>query len=107
MNSCLDSDGVEVSSKSDTRRVHVLIAGRVQGVFFRAETRRQASGLDLTGWVRNLEDRRVEVVFEGGKDAVEEMLDWCRKGPRLSHVTGVEILEEQPTGSFNGFRIRH
>jgi len=101
------SNGNDVHPSNELRRVHLLVSGRVQGVFFRAETKRQASGLGLTGWVRNLEDRRVEIVFEGGKDAVEEMLDWCRKGPRLSHVTGVEILEEQPTGSFNGFRIRH
>lgn len=89
------------------KRVHVFISGRVQGVFFRAETMGQASGLGLTGWVRNLEDRRVEAVFEGGEDAVEKMLDWCRRGPALSHVTGVEVLEESPTGEFEGFIIRY
>jgi len=108
--SCRDSNpdpSGQDSRESSIRRVHVLIAGKVQGVFFRAETRRQASGLDLTGWVRNLEDRRVEAVFEGGEDAIGKMLDWCRRGPVFSHVTGVEITEETPTGSFDDFRIRY
>jgi len=103
-----DSNSLQVSSRPATqRRAHVFISGRVQGVFFRAETRRQASGLGLTGWVRNLEDNRVEAILEGGEDAIERMLDWCRKGPALSHVTRVEVLEEPPTDEFEDFRIRY
>ncbi len=103
-----DSNSLQASSSPATqRRAHVFVSGRVQGVFFRDETRRQASKLELTGWVRNLEDRRVEAVFEGGEDAVGKMLDWCGKGPGLSHVSGVEVVEEPPTGSFDGFRIRY
>ncbi|MBW2675641.1 MAG: acylphosphatase [Deltaproteobacteria bacterium] len=107
MNSCLDSDGIQASCASGTRRAHVFVAGRVQGVFFRMETQKHAEGLGLTGWVRNLEDRRVEAVFEGGEDTVGKMLDWCREGPALSRVTGVEIVEETPTNNFKDFRIRY
>lgn len=100
-----DSNGLHRSATQ--RRVRVFVSGRVQGVFFRAETQHQASKLGLTGWVRNLEDRRVEAVFEGSEGAVEEMLDWCRKGPPLSRVTGVEIAEDPPAGDLDDFRIRY
>jgi acylphosphatase len=103
----LDSDDLQNPSPSTIRRVHVFVSGRVQGVFFRAETRRQASKLGLAGWVRNREDRRVEAVFEGEKTAVGQMLGWCRKGPALSRVTGVEVIEEPPAGDLAGFRIRY
>ncbi|MEA1970045.1 MAG: acylphosphatase, partial [Thermodesulfobacteriota bacterium] len=83
--------------------------GKVQGVFFRAETKKQASGLGLKGWVRNLYDNRVEAVFEGRKSDIEKMLDWCKKGPRFAHVKGVEIVEEsRPVGNrFEDFEIRY
>jgi len=103
----LDSDDLQDSSPSAMRRVHVFVSGRVQGVFFRAETQRQASKMGLAGWVRNREDRRVEAVFEGEEAAVGEMLGWCRKGPALSSVTGVEVIEEPPMGDLAGFRIRY
>jgi acylphosphatase len=103
-----DSSGQD-SRESSPRRVHVFITGRVQGVFFRTETKKQASGLGLKGWVRNLHDNRVEAVFEGGENNVKKMLDWCRKGPTLAHVRGVEIEEESRpvvTG-FEDFEIRY
>ena len=59
------------------RRVHVFISGRVQGVFFRAEARRAANSFNLTGWVRNMADGRVEAVFEGEDESVDKMLEWC------------------------------
>jgi len=62
-------------------RVHVFVTGRVQGVFFRAETKSKADSLNLTGWVRNLPDGRVETVFEGEKERVDTMIEWCRQGP--------------------------
>ncbi len=110
MRNCHDSNTNQPgqdSSHSSTRRVHIFVTGRVQGVFFRAETKKQASGLGLSGWVRNLDDNRVEAVFEGGESDIEKMLDWCRKGPRLAHVRGVEIVEEPPTGRFEDFRIMY
>ena len=110
MRSCRDSNpdqSGQDSCNSSTRRVHVFVAGRVQGVFFRAETKKQASGSGLTGWVKNLDDNRVEAVFEGRESDIEKMLDWCRKGPSLAHVRGVEIIEEPPEGRFEDFRIMY
>ncbi|MBW2558688.1 MAG: acylphosphatase [Deltaproteobacteria bacterium] len=112
MKNCRDSNpnqSGQDSRESSIRRVHVFITGRVQGVFFRAETKNQASGLGLKGWVRNLHDNRVEAVFEGGENNIEKMLDWCRKGPSLAHVSGVELEEESRpvvTG-FEDFEIRY
>ena len=97
----------QTSRGSTIRRVHVFITGRVQGVFFRMETHKQASDLGLKGWVRNLYDRRVEAVFEGNNDAVGRMIDWCKKGPRLAHVEHIEIIEEDPSNSFEEFKIRY
>ena len=101
------NNGNDPYQTPDHRRVHVFVSGRVQGVFFRAETQRQAVKLGLTGWVRNTDDRRVEAVFEGKADTVERILAWCGKGPALSRVTGVEVTEEEPTGDVVEFRIRY
>ncbi len=87
------------------KRIHVYISGRVQGVFFRAETERTARNLKLTGWVRNMEDGRVEALFEGEDTPVDNMLIWCHKGPPHARVDQV-ILEEQPfAGDLRDFKI--
>jgi len=86
-------------------RAHVFISGRVQGVFFRAWTEDEAVKRGLTGWVRNLADGRVEAVFEGDKEAVEEMVKLCWKGPPGARVTNVEVKWEPYTGEFTDFRI--
>ncbi len=86
-------------------RLHVLIEGSVQGVFFRASTREEAYLLGLTGWVRNCFDGRVEAVFEGERNKVEEVLKWCKKGPPGSMVRNVEVNWEQATGEFDTFSI--
>jgi acylphosphatase len=86
-------------------RAHVVVSGRVQGVFFRASTRDKANELDLNGWVRNLRDGRVEAVFEGPKDRVELMLKWCEKGPPHADVTNVETSWEKPENDLAGFEI--
>ena len=103
----VDTDTTQKQCGKESRRVRIFVSGRVQGVFFRAETHRQALKLGLTGWARNLEDRRVEAVFEGEKEAVSVMLEWCAKGPSLSRVTGVEIVEETPAGDLEGFKIKY
>ena len=74
------------------RAVHVRIAGRVQGVGFRAWTERQANAFGLSGWVRNLAGGDVEAVFLGRADRVDAMLAACRQGPRLARVEKVEIV---------------
>jgi acylphosphatase len=87
------------------KRYHVRILGRVQGVFFRASTQEMARSLGLTGWVRNLPDGRVEVVFEGENVAAEAMRDWCRMGTPPARVDRLEADEESPTGEFTDFKI--
>ena len=87
------------------KRYHVLISGHVQGVFFRANTRRQARALGLTGWVRNLPDGRVESVFEGNEKQAEEMLAWCNTGTLPARVDRVAATEEKIGGGFTGFDI--
>lgn len=84
-------------------RVHVFISGKVQGVFFRSSTRILAGELGLSGWVMNLPDGRVEAVFEGEREAVEKMLEWCRKGPEYANVESIDVVENDYTGEFKGF----
>jgi acylphosphatase len=83
----------------------VIAHGRVQGVFFRDSTRREAERRGVAGWARNTADGTVEAVFEGEPDAVESMVRWSREGPRGARVSGVEVVEEQPEG-LRGFEIR-
>ena len=85
-------------------RVHVLVEGRVQGVNFRYSAYQEANRLGLCGWARNLSDGRVEAVYEGPREAVEEMLTWTRHGPEWARVTGMAINDEEPKGE-RGFRI--
>ena len=88
-------------------RARVFVSGRVQGVFFRVETRREANRRNVSGWVRNLSDRRVEAVFEGEKDDVERLIEFCRRGPPGARVNHVEVRWEHYSGEFRGFRIRY
>jgi len=88
-------------------RAHVIITGRVQGVFFRTETQDEAIRKGVTGWVRNMPDGRVEAVFEGEKDNVEKLIEFCRRGPSGARVTKVEVVWENYMGEFRDFRIRY
>jgi acylphosphatase len=90
---------------ADQARVHVLIEGRVQGVFFRAATRDEARARGLCGWVRNLPDGRVEALFEGDKQVVENMLAWCHKGPPYAYVHRVEAEWQPYLGDLTDFRV--
>jgi acylphosphatase len=89
------------------KRVHVHISGRVQGVFFRAETQRAAIDLNLTGWVRNMADGRVEAVFEGEDENVDKMIAWCHIGPPAARVEDVTVKVEPYTGEFRNFSIKY
>ena len=88
-------------------RAHVLIEGRVQGVFFRAETRTVARQHDLTGWVKNRYDGSVEAVFEGEEENVEKALHWCHKGPPHALVTNVTVTRAPYTGEFETFAVSY
>jgi acylphosphatase len=85
--------------------MRVRVRGRVQGVFFRTETRSRAESLGLAGWVRNAPDGSVEAVFEGEPERVESMVEWCRRGPGGAIVEDVEAVSEEPAGE-TGFRVR-
>ncbi len=86
-------------------RRRVLVSGWVQGVFFRDSCRREARLAGVAGWVRNVGDGRVEAVLEGEPGAVERLVEWCRRGPARSEVTGVEVWEEEPA-HLRGFTVR-
>ena len=88
-------------------RAHIHVSGQVQGVFFRSETQDEAVRYGLTGWVRNLPDGRVEAVFEGEKDRIDRLIEFCRRGPPGARVTRVEVVWENYTGEFRDFRIRY
>jgi len=87
-------------------RVHLIIEGRVQGVWFRDSTRKEAISRGITGWVRNLPDGNVEVVAEGEKDMIEELVAWCHQGPPYARVTRVNRIDEPWKGEFDTFKIR-
>jgi len=86
-------------------RRRVFVSGHVQGVLFRDNCRTEAQRLGVAGWVRNLYDGRVEAVFEGEPDVVQQMVAWAKRGPRHAVVTGVEVVEEPPEG-LSGFDVR-
>jgi len=88
-------------------RAHVLISGIVQGVFFRHNTRKQAEKHGVYGWVRNLYDGRVEAIFEGEKENVEKVIEFCRRGPPGAEVTSVQVDYRTWTGDFQKFFIRY
>ena len=88
-------------------RVHVIISGRVQGVFFRSETKNYADSLGIVGWVKNRSDGKVEAVFEGPEELVLAMLDWCKQGPRGAEVSKVSDVPEVSKEKFEGFEIRY
>ncbi len=88
------------------RRVHVLVSGRVQGVFFRGATHAQMRALGLSGWVRNLPDGRVETVVEGDDARVEQALAFLRRGPPHAQVESLEIRDEPCTGVPSEFELR-
>ncbi len=87
-------------------RVYVLVSGKVQGVFFRSSAKKRADELNLTGWVKNLHDGRVEAVFEGDQEKVDKMVEWCRKGPNYADVKDVQVISEKYSGEFKDFSVR-
>ena len=91
----------------DKVRAHAVISGRVQGVFFRLETKHSADGFGVFGWVRNKRDGTVEAVFEGSEKSVMSILEWCKKGPPYAKVTHVDVKWEDYKGEFSSFEITY
>ena len=96
-----------VAEGEDMVRAHVVVSGRVQGVWFRGRTRDKAEALGVTGWVRNRRDGAVEAVFEGSRPAVERMVAWCYQGPPLAVVQHVDLRWGDFTGEFAGFSVTY
>ena len=88
-------------------RCHIFVSGRVQGVFFRATTKEMAEIIGVTGWVRNTENGKVEVMVEGEKEKVEQLIKWLRKGPPLAKVEKLDIEWQQYKGEFEDFKIKY
>jgi acylphosphatase len=86
-------------------RVHVLISGKVQGVWYRASTKQKADEVGVTGWVRNTDDGNVEAVFEGEKTQIDEMIAWCWIGPQRAQVTDIKMLPARSDESFTCFTV--
>ena len=89
------------------KRIHIFVTGRVQGVFFRQSTRVIAIKNNVNGWVRNLDDGRVEIVAEGEESNINALADWCKIGPANSRVDEFELSEEKSTGEFENFQVRY
>ncbi len=98
--------GAVASGTMGVDRLHVIIQGRVQGVGFRYATYYKAHELKLTGWVRNRLDDSVEAEFEGSRDVLERMLEWCREGPPASYVRHVEVDWDSGEPRYREFTVR-
>lgn len=86
-------------------RAHILVSGRVQGVFFRDHTQRWARSLSVNGWVRNVEDGNVEVMAEGERENIESLIIHLEEGPPMSIVEKVDVDWQEYKGEFHEFRI--
>ena len=88
------------------KQVYLMVRGRVQGVFFRASTQREARRLGLTGWVRNHDAGHVEIVAEGEEEEIKELIAWANRGPSAARVERVDVRWRSFAGDFSDFRIQ-
>ena len=88
-------------------RARTIVSGRVQGVFFRLETKYAADRHGVCGWVKNKSDGTVEAVFEGREEDVAKVLEWCRQGPPAARVSGVDVAWENFSGEYSEFEVRY
>ena len=89
------------------KRVHIFVTGRVQGVFFRQATKVIAIKNNVTGWVKNLDDGRVEIMLEGEDRCVDPVIGWCNFGPANSRVDDIQINHENYVGKYKNFEVRY
>ena len=87
------------------KRVHIFVKGKVQGVYFRQGMKDIAEKKNVTGWVRNLQDKRVEAILEGIDTDVNSVIEWSHTGPPNAIVDDVEIINENYVGKFSKFEI--
>ena len=86
-------------------RIHVIISGKVQGVWYRASTKQKADELGIFGWVRNMANGNVEAVFEGEKESLDEMIAWCWIGPARAQVSDIKMVPLKSDEVFSGFVV--
>lgn len=91
----------------DTTRWKMVISGKVQGVYYRASTEKEANRLGVSGYARNLPDGRVEVVAEGSPDALRQLHQWCQDGPPEARVRGIQVEEQPASGEFSAFGVKY
>ena len=89
------------------KRLHLIVSGKVQGVFFRHNARKKAIELGIRGWVKNTDAECVEIVAEGNEGRLDEFLEWCKKGPEKSEVEFIQIENEKYTEEFEKFEIKY
>ena len=87
------------------QRVHLLVSGKVQGVFFRQALKVIAKKNNVSGWVRNLIDKRVEAMLEGDSKSVNLVIEWAKIGPANSHVDDIEVSNEEFKNEFSTFEV--
>ncbi|RLF95133.1 acylphosphatase [Thermococci archaeon] len=87
------------------KQVHIFVSGRVQGVFYRANTRKKAKELGIRGWVRNLYDGRVEITAEGKEEDLKKFIEWCKKGPELAFVENIKVEWKDYKGNYKDFSV--
>lgn len=88
-------------------KAHIIVTGRVQGVYFRGNTQKEAQKLNVNGWIRNLDDGRLEAVFEGKKENINKLINIVREGPSRAEVTDLELEWQDFKGEFTDFQIRY
>ena len=89
------------------KQIHIFVTGRVQGVFFRQSTKVMAIKNNVKGWVRNIDDGRVEIVAQGETQDIDNLAHWCKTGPANSRVDEFELSEENISDEFENFEVRY
>lgn len=89
------------------KQAHLLISGKVQGVWFRASTKQQAEQLHINGWVRNTNDGKVEALIQGDENQLQQLIQWCHQGPASAQVDEVQVDYEEPQETFDSFMVKH
>lgn len=93
--------------QGNLKRIHIVVYGEVQGVFFRAFLKKTADSLGIKGWARNKPNGTVEAVAEGSKEQLDKFLEKCSKGPQMADVLEIRRAWEEPTGEFTDFSIKY
>ena len=91
----------------ENKSVHILVTGKVQGVFFRQATKVIAIKNHVTGWIKNLESGQVEILLEGEDQNVNSIVEWCHNGPANSRVDEIKIEQQKFSGQYSNFEVRY